>query len=72
MGRGPTFYDVTLAQFTLANAGRFGWQMGGILQWFDPDNQVYQDRFNAQGGAPAPGALPLLALAGLLGAHRRR
>jgi hypothetical protein len=65
---GP-WYDVALAQFTIESTGDEWMEMSGFVQWQPFEGDVYQTDFHAV--IPAPGTLPLMALA-LLTRRRRR
>ncbi|MDY7110634.1 MAG: hypothetical protein SYC29_18530 [Planctomycetota bacterium] len=59
--------DVALAQFVVEDRDDLLIEFGAVIQWVPEGGEVTQTYLTAQ--VPAPGALPLLALAGLL--HRR-
>jgi hypothetical protein len=63
---------VALAQFSVAAPGAAEMpfaEMGGVIQWVPEGGNAIQTEFYAS--IPAPGALALLGLAGLVGRRRR-
>ncbi|MDY7110630.1 MAG: hypothetical protein SYC29_18510 [Planctomycetota bacterium] len=63
--------EVALAQFTVASsaASQVYMEFGAVIQWQDESGNNIQDYYTAV--VPAPGALALLGLAGLIGRRRR-
>jgi hypothetical protein len=61
--------DVALAQFTVADYGDPTVEFGAVIQWVPEGGEVTQTYMTAT--IPAPGAMALLGLAGLVGRRHR-